>query len=212
MKDGLIAILRGITPQEVHAVGEVLVSSGFTAIEVPLTSPAAYESIVLLRDAYGDSVAIGGGTVLRPGQVQELRDLGTRLIVTPNMNPAVVEQARDLGMDSFIGCATPSEALQAFELGATAIKVFPAQQVTPEVFRAWLDVLPPDSRYIPVGGIDAHGIREWSGTKPSGFGIGGAVYRVGDSLSEVKQKAEEISAAFREVQQHHEGKTNNDVR
>ena len=151
----LVAILRGIKPSEAEAVGAVLVDAGFTLIEVPLNSPEPLKSIAKLSAAFGDRALIGAGTVTTPDEVTAVKLAGGRLIVSPHCDPAVIERAKTLGLACVPGVATPSEAFAALKAGADALKAFPAEAIPPAVLKAWLAVLPPGTRIVPVGGIDA---------------------------------------------------------
>jgi len=192
----LIAILRGVRPDEAIAVGEVLLDEGFTDIEVPLNSPRPLESIAALVDAFGASARIGAGTVLTTDDVANVAATGARLIVSPDANAAVINASVAAGLVSIPGVATPSEAFAALRTGATALKVFPAAQVGRDGVRAWLAVLPPGTALYAVGGAGASDFGDWLDAGITGFGIGSALYRAGYSAADVRDTAREIIAAF----------------
>ena len=149
----LIAILRGVKPDEAEAIGAVLVEAGFGGIEVPFNSPEPLKSIAILADKFGRATLVGAGTVLLPGAAESAAGAGAALIVAPNADPAVIETALKLGLRVLPGVATPSEAFAALSLGATGLKMFPAEAMPPEVVKAWRSVLPKDAPLFPVGGI-----------------------------------------------------------
>jgi len=185
----LVAILRGIKPDEIVEVGGILAESGFSVIEVPLNSPDAFRSIELLARSYGDRVLVGGGTVLSPEDARQVADAGGRLIVAPNANPAVIRAARQADCHALPGVATPTEAFAALEAGADGLKVFPAEQIPPAVIRAWRAVLPPQTLLLPVGGITLENISAYRDAGASGFGLGSSLYRAGDPVAEIRRKA-----------------------
>lgn len=186
----LVAILRGLTPEDAMAVGTILVDAGFRALEVPLNSPRPLESIRALQAAFGGQCLVGAGTVLSVAAVDEVADAGGRLIVTPHTDSAVIRETKRKGMASMPGTATPSEAFAALRAGADAIKVFPAEQITPKVLHAWRAVLPPDLGVFPVGGITPDNMREYVAAGASGFGIGSALYKPGRELGEIAALAQ----------------------
>ncbi len=185
----LIAILRGLTPQEAPEVGAILIETGFRVIEVPLNSPQPLESIAVLAQKYGDQAVIGAGTVLEPDEAAGVKDAGGELVVSPNFNPEVVKAAKALGMYAVPGVATPSEAFNAIKTGADAIKLFPAEMVGPRVLKAMRAVLPPDMALLPVGGVNPDNLAEFWRAGAAGFGIGSDLYKAGRSLAEIKERA-----------------------
>lgn len=185
----LIAILRGIKPDEAVDVGEALVEAGFTLIEIPLNSPDPFVSIARLAEHLGDRAVVGAGTVLRPQQVHELASCGGKMVVSPNMNPAVIAATKEAGLVSLPGIATPSEAFAALDAGATALKLFPAEAASPAVLKAMRAILPADARVLPVGGIAPENMQPWQQAGAAGFGLGSALYKPGDGAKETAVKA-----------------------
>ncbi|GGL45637.1 2-dehydro-3-deoxy-6-phosphogalactonate aldolase [Nocardia jinanensis] len=192
-RSGLIAILRGITPDEVVAVGSALVEAGFHAIEVPLNSPDPYRSIELLATNFGRVCPVGAGTVLHPEEVERARSAGAEIIVSPDTHPEVIAATRALGMRSYPGVATATEAFGAIRAGARSLKLFPSTALGISGMRALSAVLPVGVELIPVGGVDESNLAEWRAAGAGGAGIGTSVYRPGDSAGEVRVKARRLS-------------------
>lgn len=190
---GLIAILRGITPGEIVEVGSALVEEGFHALEVPLNSPDPYRSIELLARRFGTVCPVGAGTVLRPEEVERARSAGADIIVSPDTNIEVIAATRSLGMRSYPGVATPTEAFCAVRAGARSLKLFPSEALGISGMRAVRAVLPADVELIPVGGVDETNLADWRAAGAGGAGIGTAVYRPGDSAREVRARARRLS-------------------
>ena len=190
----LVGILRGLQPHEALLVGQALVATGWTLIEVPLNSPQPLDSIAALASAYPQAL-VGAGTVLTPDEVRNVHAAGGQLIVSPNFNPAVVREAVRLGLVCLPGVMTASEAFAALEAGATGLKLFPAEMITPAVVKALRAVLPTDSVVMPVGGITSANMAPYFAAGASGFGIGSALYKPGNSALEVKQQAMDFIAA-----------------
>ncbi|MEV1293494.1 2-dehydro-3-deoxy-6-phosphogalactonate aldolase [Pseudonocardia sp. NPDC049635] len=193
----LIAILRGITPPEVVDVARVLVEEGIDAIEVPLNSPDPFTSIARLADAVGDTVPVGAGTVLTTDEVVRARDAGAGIVVSPNTDPDVIEETVRLGLRSYPGVATPSEAFTALAAGAHRLKIFPAGAVGVAGLRAWRAVLPAGTALLPVGGVDASDIADWLAAGAAGAGLGTCLYRPGDTAVQVRDRARTLVAATR---------------
>jgi 2-dehydro-3-deoxyphosphogalactonate aldolase len=191
----LVAILRGLPPDDATAVGAALVDAGWTLIEVPLNSPQPLRSIERLVQACPQAV-VGAGTVLHAAQVREVHAAGGRLIVSPNFDPAVVKAAVDLGCVCVPGVMTPSEAFGALQCGAAALKIFPAEMVPPVAVKALRAVLDPAVRLLPVGGITPERMTDYRAAGASGFGIGSALYRPGDGAAAVAVAAELFAAAW----------------
>ena len=191
----LVAILRGIKPAEALAVGQALLSTGWTLIEVPLNSPEPLVSIAALASAFPQAL-IGAGTVLSVDDVRNVHAAGGQLIVSPNFNPAVVREAVRLGLVCLPGVMTASEAFAALEAGATGLKIFPAEMITPSVVKALRAVLPADTVVMPVGGITTANMAPYFAAGASGFGIGSALYKPGISAAEVKENAMYFIAAY----------------
>jgi 2-dehydro-3-deoxyphosphogalactonate aldolase len=188
----LIAILRGITPGEAEAIGDVLFEAGFRIIEVPLNSPEPLESIRILARAFGGQALVGAGTVLSAEAAAAVARAGGRLVVMPHFDPAVVAAAKSAGSYALPGVATPSEAFAALAAGADGLKLFPAEALPPAVVKAWRAVLPPETRLIPVGGITPEAMEAYWRAGASGFGLGSALYRPGQSAAEVGAQARDF--------------------
>ncbi|MDX7951157.1 2-dehydro-3-deoxy-6-phosphogalactonate aldolase [Lichenihabitans sp. Uapishka_5] len=194
----VVAILRGLVPREAVAIGMALVESGIRILEVPLNSPEPFESIGLLARAFAGHATVGAGTVLTPGDVDRVRDVGGQIIISPNMNPVVIRRAREAGLVSLPGCLTPTEAFAALEAGAHAVKLFPGELVTPGVARAMAAVLPKGTRLLVVGGVAADTIGTWNGSVVHGFGIGSSLFKPGMTPDDVRGKARDLVAAVRD--------------
>lgn len=192
----LIAILRGAKPDEAEAIASVLLEAGFGAIEVPLNSPDPFRSIEIIARKVGGAALVGAGTVLMPGAVETAANAGAQLIVAPNADPAVIECALRLGLSVLPGVATPTEAFAALSLGATGLKLFPAEAMPPEVVKAWRSVLPKDAPLFPVGGVSPERIAPYRTAGAAGFGIGGALYKTGMTAKAVGERAEAFVAAW----------------
>lgn len=192
----LIAILRGVRPDEVVAIGEELVTAGFTLIEVPMNSPDPLDSVARLVAALGDRAMIGAGTVLTVDQVAAMRDAGGRMVISPNTNSDVISASAAAGLVSLPGIATPSEALAALDAGATALKLFPAEAASPVVLKAMRAILPSELRILPVGGIVPEGMAPWRQAGAAGFGLGSALYKPGMAAGEVGANARAFIAAL----------------
>ena len=192
----LVAILRGVRPDEVVAIGEELVAAGFTLIEVPMNSPDPLDSVARLVAALGDRAMIGAGTVLTPAQVDSVREAGGRMVISPNMNADVIRASVAAGMVSLPGIATPTEALAALDAGATALKLFPAEAASPAVLKAMRAILPRETRVLPVGGIVPDGMGPWRDAGAAGFGLGSALYKPGLSADAVGANARAFVAAL----------------
>jgi len=192
----LVAILRGLTPDEAVAVGEKLLDAGFRVLEVPLNSPDPFSSIQRLVKAVGDRAVVGAGTVLNVADVETLKAVGGEICISPNTNPAVIRRAKDLGLVSFPAFFTPTEAYQAIEAGADALKLFPAELAGPAGLKAMKAVLPKDMPVFPVGGVDPGGMEAYLTAGAAGFGIGSAVYRPGDTPEHVYTKARAFTDAW----------------
>jgi 2-dehydro-3-deoxyphosphogalactonate aldolase len=192
----LIAILRGVRPDEVVAIGEELVAAGFTLIEVPMNSPDPLDSVTRLVDALGSRAMIGAGTVLTVDQVAAMRDAGGRMVISPNTNIDVIRASAAAGLVSLPGIATPSEALAALDAGATALKLFPAEAASPTILKAMRAILPSDLRVLPVGGIVPEGMAPWRQAGAAGFGLGSALYKPGMTAGEVGTRARAFVTAL----------------
>jgi 2-dehydro-3-deoxyphosphogalactonate aldolase len=185
----LVAIIRGVTPAEVVAVGEALYSEGIRIIEVPLNSPEPLESIRLLAENFGDRALVGAGTVLDPADVRRVADVGGKLIVSPNTYAPVIEATVRAGMVSSPGYYTPSEAFEAVRAGAHALKLFPAESASPAVVKGQLAVLPKHIPLLVVGGITPENMRSYLDAGARGFGLGSGLFKPGRTPDEVRERA-----------------------
>ncbi|WP_294256453.1 2-dehydro-3-deoxy-6-phosphogalactonate aldolase [uncultured Sphingomonas sp.] len=191
----LIAILRGVKPDEVEAIGDELVAAGFTLIEVPMNSPEPLESVSRLANRFAGRAVIGAGTVLRVEQVQAVADAGGTMIISPNANLDVIRASAAAGLVSLPGILTPSEAFAALDAGATALKLFPAEAASPTVLKAMRAVL-TEARILPVGGVSPDTMAPWIAAGAPGFGLGSALYKVGMSAEQVGANARAFVAAL----------------
>jgi len=192
----LIAILRGIEPDEAGDIGRALVTAGFRMIEVPMNSPDAIDSIERLVNSLGSEALIGAGTVRTVDQVEALAEVGGGLVVMPHVDTRVIATAKSENMICVPGVATITEAFDALDAGADALKVFPAEVLGPATVHAWRAVLPPEVILLPVGGIDADSMADFLDSGADGFGIGSAVYAVGDTAEEVAANAGDFIEAW----------------
>ncbi|MDK4198702.1 2-dehydro-3-deoxy-6-phosphogalactonate aldolase [Pseudomonas sp. HR1] len=195
----LIAILRGVTPDEIVPVGRALYDAGFRVIEIPLNSPQPYESIRRLTAELGESCLIGAGTVLTEAQVAEVDAAGGRLIVSPNANLAVIRASKAAGLVSAPGVATPSEGFAALDAGADSLKLFPAEQLGPAVVKAWRAVFPKELALLPVGGITPDNMGPYVAAGANGFGLGSALYKPGLTAAQVSANAQAFAAGWAAV-------------
>ena len=195
----LVAILRGLTPQEAPAIGAALADAGFHLLEVPLNSPQPLHSIELLARQLGDRCLVGAGTVLTTGQVQDVANAGGRLVVMPHADVEVIASAHALGMRCTPGVATPTEAFAALRAGADALKLFPAEQLPPPVLKAWSSVLPAGTALLPVGGITPERMAAYRSAGAAGFGIGSALYAPGTPAAEVARRARAFIDAWHQA-------------
>ncbi len=192
----LVAILRGLRPEEAEAVGDALVEAGIAILEVPLNSPGPIESIRRLSARLGGRALVGAGTVMTEAQVEEVAAAGGKLLVTPHADPALVRAAKARGMLAAPGFFTPAEAFALLAAGADALKLFPAEAASPAVVKALLAVLPPGTALLPVGGMSAETIGPWRKAGAVGFGIGGSLYKPGDAPETVGERARALRAAL----------------
>lgn len=194
----VVAILRGIGPEEAEGIGAALLAEGLTNLEVPLNSPRPLESIRRLQAAFGDRALIGAGTVTTEDEVAAIARTGARLIVTPHCDPTLVLAARARGMVACPGFFTPGEAFALLAAGADALKLFPAEAASPAVLRSLLAVLPKGTAVLPVGGVGADNIPAWKAAGAAGFGVGSSLYKPGDSAATVADKARALRRALAE--------------
>ncbi len=199
MERKIIAILRGVTPAEAVAIGTELVEAGIGIIEVPLNSPDPLDSIAALADALGARARIGAGTVLTVDEVEQVRDAGGTLVVSPDTNPQVIAATKAAGMASYPGAMTPSECFAALRAGADGLKLFPASLIGPDGLKAIRAVLPSGTETYAVGGAGPENFAAWRAAGATGFGIGTAIYTPGLSPVEVRARAEEIVSAYDEA-------------
>ncbi len=192
----LVAILRGITPDDADAIGDALYEGGIRIIEVPLNSPDPLESIARLSARLGDRALVGAGTVLDVGQVAAVGAAGGQLIVSPSTDPRVIAAAAAAGMVSCPGYFTPTEALAAIAAGAHALKLFPAEAASPAVVKAQRAVLPVATPLLVVGGVTPDSMAAWFAAGANGFGLGSGLYRPGQSPAETLAKASAYRAAL----------------
>lgn len=192
----LIAILRGVKPDEVEAIGEALVEAGFTLIEVPLNSPDPLSSIARLAGRLKGRAVIGAGTVLTVENVAAVEAAGGTMVISPNTNVGVIAATAKAGLVSLPGFATPSEAFAALGAGATALKLFPAEAASPAVLKALGAIVPAGTRVLPVGGIAPDNMGPWLAAGAAGFGLGSALYRPGLDAVEVAARASAFISAL----------------
>ena len=193
----LVAIIRGVTPDAAEAIGDAIYEAGIRIIEVPLNSPEPLKSIELLASRFGERMLVGAGTVLNAHQVADVKSAGGRIIVSPNANLAVVSATAAAGLVASPGFFTPTEAFAAIDAGATALKLFPAEAASPAVLRAQLAVIPKDVPLMVVGGVKPDNMRPWLDAGAAGFGLGGGLYRPGQSAFETLEKAYAYVAGVR---------------
>lgn len=188
----VIAILRGIQPAEAVEIGEALLESDVTVMEVPLNSPEPLASIERMRMAFGDQAVIGAGTVLTVDQVAAVEAAGGEIVVSPNMNPDVIAETVSRGMASFPGVFTATEAFAAISAGANRLKIFPCDAIEPKYIKALKAVLPGNVDIFAVGGVDASNLAQWLAAGATGVGLGSSIYKPGDTRETIKSKAERI--------------------
>lgn len=200
MSRPLIAILRGIDPDEAVAVAETLLEAGIDRIEVPLNSPSPFSSIDAMVKAVGDRALIGAGTVLTAEDVTRVKEAGGALVVSPNCDADVIRATKALDMQSFPGVLTPSECFAALKHGADGLKVFPAFQMGTEGLKALRAVLPAETQVYMVGGVGPENFGDWLRAGANGFGLGSSLYKPGMALSEIAAKAKASVAAWEAFQ------------
>ena len=193
----VVAIVRGVTPDEVVGIAEALYAAGLRAIEVPLNSPEPFESLRRLVAAFGDRMACGSGTVLTPADVDRVAEAGGGLVVSPNTDALVIRRAVERGLDVAPGVATATEAFQAIAAGARHLKLFPAATYGPGHLKQLKAVLPAEVVVLAVGGVGPEDMAAWWAAGARGFGLGGELYRAGQSVAETRAKAAKVVAAAR---------------
>lgn len=195
----MVAILRGVKPDEVEAIAEALAESGILVVEVPLNSPQPFDSIGRLAKCFGDTLLVGAGTVMSVEAVQSVHDVGGKLIVTPHADVTVTAKAKASKMFAVPGFFTPTEAFALLGAGADALKLFPAEAVAPAVLSAMRAVFPPDTAVLAVGGVNTATIAPWRAAGAAGFGVGSSIYKPGISPADVRVKAKALVAALRDA-------------
>ena len=194
-ESGVIAIIRGVTPDEAVAVGEALHQAGVRIVEVPLNSPEPLESIKRLAERFRGRMVVGGGTILTPTQVEQVAAAGGRLMVSPNTDPGVIRRSAALGMIPFPGFGSASEAFAAIEAGARHLKLFPASTYGLGHLKALKAVLPKDVMVAPVGGVGAGDMADWRKAGAACFGIGSEIYKPGMAAEDIHKRAVELVQA-----------------
>jgi len=202
MSQKLIAILRGLVPEQAVEIGAALIDAGITRIEVPLNSPSPLESIRLLVDRFAESAEIGAGTVLNVQDVKAVADTGAGLIVSPNCDAAVINETKKLGLTSLPGVMTPSECFAALSAGADGLKLFPASLLGPGGLKAIRAVLPPEVEVFPVGGVAEADMAAWVKAGANGFGIGSSLFRPGDDAGKVSRAAKRHVQSYDKARAH----------
>ena len=192
-----VAVLRGITPEEIPGVGGALAEADFRILEVPLNSPRPFDSIALLARDFGERCLVGAGTVIEVADVARVRDAGGRVVVMPHADEAVVREAKRLGLTCLPGVATPTEAFAALAAGADGLKMFPAEALPPGALKAWRAVLPRGTLVFAVGGMRPDNLAPYWAAGASGFGTGSNLYQPGASLAQVRAAAAAYAAGFR---------------
>lgn len=196
MNRDIIAILRGVRPEEAAAICEAILEAGITIIEIPLNSPRPLESIGILAKAFGSEATIGAGTVLSAQEVRDVANAGGKIIVSPNFDADVVRETNSLKLQSWPGVLTPSECFAALKAGADGLKIFPCSVIGPAGVKAMRAVLPPQTRLYAVGGAGPENFAEWFAAGMNGFGIGSAIYKPGDSAAKLSEVSRDIVRAY----------------
>ncbi|MGH1463963.1 MAG: 2-dehydro-3-deoxy-6-phosphogalactonate aldolase [Cognatishimia sp.] len=199
MSREIIAILRGVKPDEVVEICEGILEAGIDRIEVPLNSPQPFDSIAKIADAYGKDALIGAGTVLTTENVVKVKEAGGALIVSPDCYVPVIEQTKALGMQSWPGVITPTECFTALRAGADGLKIFPGDLLGMAGIKAVRAVLPPETAVFAVGGAGPENFADWAAAGATGFGIGSGIYSAGMSAADVRARADAIVAAYDRV-------------
>lgn len=192
-----IAITRGITPDEASSITNILYEEGFRIIENPLNSPDPLTSIRKMSEAVGDTALIGAGTVTDPEQVVLVKEAGGKLIISPHFDPAIIRETKRQGLLSIPGVATPTEAITALKTGADALKLFPAELITPQIVKAIRAVLPPDTLLLPVGSITSENWQPYMTAGASGFGLGSSLYKKDVSLDQLRERAQAFGRSWK---------------
>jgi 2-dehydro-3-deoxyphosphogalactonate aldolase len=196
---GIVAILRGVTLDEVTAIGDALHAAGIRVVEVPLNSPEPFRSIAALAARFQDRMVVGAGTVLDVDSVDRVKSAGGQISVSPDCNPQVIARAVERGLVPLPGVFTPSEAFTAVRAGARHLKLFPAEAASPKTVKAWKAVLPRDVKVYAVGGVTPGNMTEWADAGCAGFGIGSNIYKPGMSPDDVGKAARDFVAAWKQL-------------
>ncbi len=199
LRRDLVAILRGLRPDEAEGIAEALMAAGFEAVEVPLNSPDPFRSIEQIAGRFGGELLVGAGTVLEAAQVDRLRDAGGRLMVSPNVDAAVLSRAVEAGLVTLPGVFTATEALAALAAGASALKFFPASLLGPAGMAAIRAVLPADCVLAAVGGVSEGDFPHYAAAGLRSFGLGSSLYKPGATPAEVGERAKAAIAAYDKV-------------
>lgn len=194
---GIVAILRGVTPDEVIAVSQTLYDAGIRVVEVPLNSPEPFVSIEKLSKTFADKMVVGAGTVLSVQEVNVLKAHGGEISVSPDCNEEVIARAVALGMEPLPGVFTPTEAFAAIHAGAKHLKLFPAEMASPATIKAWKAVLPKHVKIYAVGGVTPENMGDWLSAGASGFGIGSSLYKQGTSMAKISESAHSLVSAWK---------------
>jgi 2-dehydro-3-deoxyphosphogalactonate aldolase len=193
---GVIAILRGVTPDEVVPVSQALYDAGLRVVEVPLNSPDPFMSIQRLAKAFAGKMVVGAGTVLSPQDANLLKEHGGTICISPDCNPDVIARAVALGMEAVPGVFTPTEAFAAIRAGAKHLKLFPAEAASPTTIKAWKAVLPKHVKLHAVGGITPSNMQDWLKAGATGFGVGSNLYKSGKSIADITKDAKAFAEAY----------------
>jgi 2-dehydro-3-deoxyphosphogalactonate aldolase len=196
---GIVAILRGVTLDEVTGIGDALFEAGIRIVEVPLNSPEPFRSIAALAARFQGRMVVGAGTVLDIDSVDRVKSAGGQISVSPDCNPRVITRAVERGLVPLPGVFTPTEAFSAVRAGARHLKLFPAEAASPKTVKAWKAVLPRDVRVYAVGGVTPANMREWADAGCAGFGIGSNIYKPGMSADDVGKAAHGFVAAWKDL-------------
>lgn len=194
---GIVAILRGVTPDEVVAVSQTLYDAGVRVVEVPLNSPEPFISIEKLSKAFADKMVVGAGTVLTIQDVNLLKTHGGQISVSPDCNEATISRAVELGIVPLPGVFTPTEAFAAIRAGAKHLKLFPAEVASPATIKAWKAVLPKHVKIYAVGGVTPENMGDWLAAGASGFGIGSSIFKPGMSMAKISESAHSLVSAWK---------------
>ena len=193
---GIVAILRGVTPDEVAGLGDALHDAGIRVVEVPLNSPDPFRSIAALAARFQSRMVVGAGTVLDVDSVDRVKSAGGQISVSPDCNPRVIAHAAERGLVPLPGVFTPTEAFAAVRAGARHLKLFPAEAANPTTVKAWKAVLPRDVNIYAVGGVTPANMKDWADAGCAGFGIGSNIYKPGMSADDVGKAARDFVAAW----------------